>query len=196
MRKLNRKWDEPMYDLVGELVFLSGAFLLGAVLGSFFASGFSRDGQLYQRILEVLPFKIFLFFQGGLLLLVFLSAIFPIGRLAAPFAIAVEGAWIAVSVTCYIGFYGVKGYWPALAAWWFTGTAMVLLLLILGCQASLYTKQKGGSIRHRQGRSINRRNDRNYWLCGGIVFCLLPMIGWIHCRWMAELSSFLQGRIG
>lgn len=193
MGKRTRKQDELAFEQFGELIFLCGAFLLGAVLGSFFASGFSEEGLFFRLLFNGIRLRTFLLIHGSLIALIFLSAFFRFGYLMAPFAIAVEGFILSASVTCYIAQYGAAGYWPALVGIGFSNAALIALQLLLGCRAAEYAEH--GLRRPDRSSYIHSTRDRGYWLSGALALFLVMLIGWIHCHWLARFAGFLLARI-
>jgi len=193
MGKDKRKRDEQQTEWVNELIVLRGAFLIGAVLGSFFASGFSKDGPMQVFFRTTLSFKRFLWVHIGGTMLIFLSGFLRIGNLMVPFVIALEGFYIASSITCCIQQFGIKGYIPAITGWGINGLLILTVQLLLGCSSAQFRsgKPKQGSRRGYICRTI----DRNYWICGAAAILFLFCSGWIHCRWMGRLSIFLAEKM-
>ena len=196
MAKLIRHRDELISEAENELIFLCGAFLLGAIFGSFFASGFSANGLWSEIVIQTWNLKIFMLIHGGLLLVIFTAPFLPAGQMAAPCSMAAEGFLLAVMVTCTIQTYGWKGYFPALMAWFLTGMALLFLLLFMGCRGRMLTLGQKGKGADRG--FIQRRQLGPYFRCGVAAFLLLWIIGYLHCygaarctRWLVDKLSML-----
>ncbi len=188
----NRR-DKPMHGAEHELVFLCGAFLLGAVFGSFFASGFSPQGPLSELISYTGDLKNFLFLHGTILVIIFTAPFYPGGQMAAPCGLAAEGFLLAMLVTSTIQNHGFKGYFPAIIAWFLTGMVNLLLFLFIGCKARMMTiARKGRGLRKGFGQ---QKQLGQYFLCGMAVFVILVIAGCLHCygsnRWAVWLMEKL-----
>ena len=193
MGKNSQTRDELQAEWINELIFLCGGFLIGAVLGSFFASGFSEDGPLNTFFQTTLSFKQFFLLHIGATILIFLSGFLRIGSLMVPLVIALEGFYIASSITCSIQQLGIKGYLPAITGWGINSILILSVQLLLGCSSARFrnSKPKRGGRRGYIYRSV----DRSYWICGAAAIFLLMCLGWIHCRWMSGLSMFLAEKM-
>ena len=193
MAKKIKYRDELLQGAESELIFLCGAFLLGAVFGSFFASGFTPGGPLGDLIAQTGRFKIFMLLHGTLLALIFAGPFLPFGAMAAPCSLAAEGFLLAAMVTSTVQTYGLKGYLPAVLAWFMTGIALLFLLLFMGCRSQLLAESRSDrGLRRGFGQ---RQLVGRYILHGMILFAFLLIIGCLHCyvadRWAVWIAEKL-----
>ena len=173
-----RRRDEPAFDLTTELILLCGAFLMGATVGSFFASGFSlKAGSFFSDYLTGLAngvgglsFRAFMVYHGVLVLLIFLGAFAGIGSVVVPFAVAVKGFTLSAAITCYIKLFGIRGYLPAAVSFLASGFVVVAVLLLLACRALEYSRING-----------RKRIERSYFLSGGAACRMIARAGLLHC---------------
>ncbi|MEA4921362.1 MAG: hypothetical protein VB078_10645 [Clostridiaceae bacterium] len=193
-----KKRDEQHFHVAGELLFLCGAFLIGALIGSIFASIFeSALPSAFYSIIDGSSspsFKAFFLTNAFLLLVIFISAFVRYGLAAIPLTIATKGFSVSVAVTSYIKFYGIKGYLPALFSLFFTSFIVVLALILLSCQALEYSKAVS---RKGSGAAFGRlRFDRGYFFSAVVSLLLIFIAELLYCYLMPIFTlmtiSFIQ----
>ena len=115
-RKQDKQTREARYFL-----FICGAFLTGALVGSLIVSCLPESGQgmlssYYAAVAggEMQTSLRSELLQSTLLIgIIFVSAMLRCGSTIIPAAAAVKGASISFRISCFIRAYGIKGYFPA-----------------------------------------------------------------------------------
>lgn len=193
-----KKRDEQHFHIAGELLFLCGAFLIGALGGSVFASFF--ESALPSAFISIIDgssapsFKIFFLSNAFLLLIIFSGAFVRYGLAAIPLSIVAKGFSVSLAVTSYIKFYGIRGYLPALFSLFFTSFIVVLALILLACQALEYSK----AVSHKGSGAVfgRLRFDRGYFFSALISLLLIFVAELLHCYLMPVFTlmtiSFIQ----
>lgn len=194
MTMKKRRRDELAAEIAGELVFLSGAFLLGAVFGSFFSSGFSMkhiaaDDFLDGSIGLLSSFKIYFLIHGSLLGLITLGSFFPFGRIAVPFSIAAKGFLLAMPITCWVRIFGIRGYLPAATMFLLSEMICIFGFLMLGCRAAMQSKANL-SIRNRLHPG-HRQALQESLLSTVVAFGCILLAGWLQCCLMTHLTRIV-----
>ena len=163
------------------LVALITLFLIGAVVGSFFAANLGPGGQDFVakffhaapilgtgRVLQMAGL------ETTLLLAIFTSAFFSFGLVAAPLAMGVKGFVLSLLISAFVKTFGLKGYAVALALVMPGGLISVACMVLVGLQAMILA-----SRRAERNTGAGRRGripmDKAYYLMGGIALGLMAI---------------------
>jgi len=159
------------------LVALITLFLIGAVVGSFFAANLSSGGQDFVarffhaapvlgtgRVLQMAGL------EAALLVAVFSSAFFSFGLLAAPLAMGVKGFVLSLLISAFVKTFGLKGYIVALALVLPGGLISMACMVLVGLQAMTLASRRAGI-----GKRGRIPMDRAYYLMGGIALGLVAL---------------------
>lgn len=158
-------------------------FMVGAVVGSFFAANISGAGQAYiQRLLATSApagwsgIAQVAGLEAGLLLVVFASAFFPLGLVLAPLALGVKGFMLSMLASAFVKTLGPRGYAASLALVLLLGFVSATCLVLVGLQAMEAARQR--TVRgHRRRVFI----DRAYYITAGICLGLTLLSAAAYC---------------
>ena len=187
MSKSHKKQDEPYALVYEEVIFFSGSFLIGAVLGSFFVSGFSNTLWIAEWLERLLSWKGYLLIHGSLTTVIFIGKFLPKGQMIVPFAVAIEGFFLSGLITAYVQAYGYKGYGPALVAWMLPGLMTVLIQFLIGCRAGSGWSNKR---RARRQKGFGRGQLVRAYVFSGLAVCaVLILISWLQSGYLAKWTA-------
>lgn len=173
-----------------ELFYLCGSFLIGAVIGSFFASGFrlEPDGVIASYFNYIITeaavpsLRGFLLLNSLFLLVLFLGTVLRIGSCIIPITIAVKGLVFSAEITCFIKLFGLKGYFPAITSMFLSSIITVSAIILFSCQSMEYNRY---SSKRSPGAILKRAPiGRELIISAVLSFLLIVVAGIIHCYLM------------
>ena len=131
--------DELLSRHMPVVCLLSVCFLLGAVIGSFFAADLPESSSGYvasyvQRISGATGIELFKssFWPSFILLaLVFFSGFGRLSMLVIPAVFLVRGFTMSLAITAFVSVYGLKGYIPALLTEFLSSFVITACLFVL-----------------------------------------------------------------
>ena len=165
------------------LIALIMLFLIGAIVGSFFAANISGVGSAYiEQFLLSSGTSSFLGIAQSmclelvLMLLVFISAFFSFGLILAPLALSLKGFMLSMLVSIFVKTYGLAGYAVSLALIMLGGFMSVTCLMLVALQAMSLAHQRAAL-----GRGRRVFIDRAYFLSSGICLALTLLSAVLNC---------------
>jgi len=165
------------------LVALITLFLIGAVVGSFFAANLGPGGQgLVAGFFGsaagrgIWPLLQMAALESALLLFVFASAFFPLGLAVAPLVMGIKGFVLSLLVSAFVKTLGARGYAAALALIVPGGFTSVACMVLVGLQAMTLAARRVG----RAGRG-RMPTDWAYFFTGGIAWALIGLATALSC---------------
>lgn len=158
MNRRSARQDELLSRHMPVVCLLSVCFLLGAVVGSFFAADLpeSADGYVasyVQRISGAAGIELFKssFWPSFILLaLIFFSGFGRLSTLVIPAVFLVRGFTMSLAITAFVSVYGLKGYIPALLTEFLSSFVITACLFVL----SLFSFSLSASWSRRVGKRI------------------------------------------
>ncbi len=183
--KGTRQAPHSLSPLLPRLILLMSLFLVGAIVGSFFAANLSpQSQQLLEQSLQSSGSLFGAAWQNGsllldmvLLIVVFCSAYWKVGVVMVPLSLMSKGFLLSMLVTAYVKTMGIAGYLSAIVSTVLGGFLSVAALVVLALQAfglagARATRKKG------QGKGVYI--DRSYYFSACV------------CMVMTVLSALLQ----
>lgn len=195
MNRHSTHQDELVARHMPVICLLSVCFLLGAIVGSFFAAGLPVSASSYvenyvQRLTASSGSELFKssFWPAFVMLaLVFFSGFGRLSTLVIPAVFLVRGFTMSLAITAFIRAYGLKGYLPAILAEFFSGFVITACLLIL----SLFSFSLSSSWSRRIGRRTGGPRialDSSYYLTASLCLTAVLLSSLLYAYLMPPLA--------
>lgn len=194
MNRRSTQQDELVSRHMPVICLLSVCFLLGAIVGSFFAAGLPASSGSYvesyvQRLTASSGGELFKssFWPGFILLaLVFFSGFGRLSTLVIPAVFLVRGFTMSLAITAFIRVYGFSGYVPAVLAEFCSGFVITACLLVL----SLFSFSLSSSWSRRIGRRTGGPRialDSSYYMTAALCLAAVLMASLLYAYLMPPL---------
>ena len=195
MNRRSTQQDELVSRQMPAICLLSACFLLGAVVGSFFAAGLPASAGSYvdsyvQRLTVSTGAELFKssFWPGFIMLsLVFFSGFGRLSVLVVPAVFLVRGFTMSLAITAFIRVYGFDGYIPAVLAEFCSGFVITACLLVL----SLCSFSCSSSWLRRIGRrtgGVRMALDASYYLTAALCLTAVLLASLLYAYLMPPLA--------
>ena len=195
MNRHNIHQDELVVRYMPVVCLLSVCFLLGAIVGSFFAAGLPTSAGSYvenyvQRLTVASGgalFKSSFWPAFAMLALVFFSGFGRLSTLVIPAVFLVRGFTMSLAITAFIRVYGFKGYIPAVLAEFLSGFVITACLLIL----SLFSFSLSSSWSRRIGRRTGGPRialDSSYYMTASLCLTAVLLASLLYAYLMPPLA--------
>jgi len=172
-------------------------FLIGSVIGSFFAVNLSAGNQAYLTAYLKTPvsfgrgvwFGSYMTADLLLLIATFLSACLRAGALISPITFTAKGFLISFVITLFVKVFGFSGYFAVFALSFVNAFLSTACLLVLSLQAFQLSLQRRGTLQtKRRFLPIDHVFCLTAVICAAITvlastiqFYTAPMIGRLFC---------------
>ena len=195
MNRRGIRRDELLGRYMPALCLLSACFLLGAIMGSFFAAGLPESADRYvesyiRRLSASEGAALFKssFWPAFLLLaLVFFSGFGRLNALVVPAVFLVRGFMMSLAITAFIRAYGFRGYLPAVLAEFFSGFVITLSLFLLSLSSfsppDVWLRRPG-----RRVRAPRLSPDPSYYMTAAVCLAAVLLAALLYAYLMPPLA--------
>lgn len=191
MKNYDKRRDELFSRFVPVICLLSACFLLGAVLGSFFAAELPQDAVQYvevyaERVSDgsgTALFKAAFWPAFVMLALVFFAGFGRLGGLVIPAVFIVRGFSMSLGITAFVRTYGLPGYLPAIAAELLSGFVITGCLFVF----SLMTFSTCTGAGRRVG-AYRRTYDTGYYMAAAVCLAIIMLAALLYAYLVPPLA--------